>query len=402
MLHQKKNSLVLISSTGWWLSYCPGWPSCLILQTCGLLWYWQLHATYCFCSVTIFKCAQFKILLPIDICIHAHAYSLVNPILWNSRLRKYIELALKRSVDTASAFDCDCKPPDASPLMLAPAPDGCLLITDFACSTNLPDAACCYWRAGANLTPEWCLACSRLQKRCLARAMGMTMKLVGTHSEGPIRFKKNFLNPPTSKSWACGRLLLSSPCLLGMIVALLILIHFWFCPRLSCCPPLGAGWLVEPWARLVFVWTQPHWSASVLFVKPRLHRGFFAFVAFVCTRLVFAWTHHWSVLVLLVALRPPWGLFTIICFICFGFNTQSYRIGQFQYPSSTVTDDSLFVCCCIYVQLVGFCSATLLQATPEEHLNTPPLVLFAGHGQIHPQLSTPSLSGLAHLKSSRL
>ena len=157
----------------------------------NLLLYWQLHATYCFCSVTIFKCAQFKILLPIDICIHAHAHSLVNPILWNSRLRKYIEveLALKRSVDTASAFDCDCKPPDASPLMLAPAPDGCLLITDFACSTNLPDAACCYWRAGANLTPEWCLACSRLQKRCLARAMGMTMKLVGTHSEGPVRFK---------------------------------------------------------------------------------------------------------------------------------------------------------------------------------------------------------------------
>ena len=29
-------------------------------------------------------------------------------------------------------------------LMLGPASDGCLLITDFACSTNLPDAACCY------------------------------------------------------------------------------------------------------------------------------------------------------------------------------------------------------------------------------------------------------------------
>ena len=236
--------------------------------------------------------------------------------------------------------------------MLAPAPDGCLLITDFACSTNLPDAACCYWRAGANLTPEWCLACSRLQKRCLARAMGMTMKLVGTHSEGPIRFKKKKLFESSHFkelgmwaalaftslfAWNDRRTLDPDP--------LLILSP----PLISCCPPLGAGWLVEPWARLVFVWTQPHWSASVLFVKPRLQRGFFAFVAFVCTRLVFAWTHHWSVLVLLVALRPPWGLFTIICFICFGFNTQSYRIGQFQYPSSTVTDDSLFVCCCIYL-----------------------------------------------------
>ena len=75
----------------------------------------------------------------------------------------------------------------------------------------------------------------------------MTMKLVGTHCEGPVRFKnkKKLFESSHSKeraalaftslfAWNDRRTLDPDP--------LLILSP----PLVSCCPPLGAGWLVEP------------------------------------------------------------------------------------------------------------------------------------------------------------
>ena len=79
--------------------------------------------------------------------------------------REYSEWTKRRAPDSASGFDCDCKPdarpaPDTSPCPWSMSADH-----RFRPCSNLPDVAC-YWRAEANLTLKWCPAAGLRMMPC--------------------------------------------------------------------------------------------------------------------------------------------------------------------------------------------------------------------------------------------